>query len=64
MAEVSAKAPLTWSAPPVTVALPPAPPPCDSQVPLDQPEGRAGPPENSSPTVGRRVTSPSPVSET
>ena len=34
MAVVSAKAPLTWSAPPETVALPPAPPPCDSQVPL------------------------------
>ena len=47
--------------PPETVAPPPAPPPCDSQVELDQSEGRPGPPENSEPTVGVSVTSPLPV---
>ena len=64
MAVVLAKAPSTWSEPPERVAVPPEPPPCDSQVPLSHPAGSAGPPENSSPTVGFRVTSPSPVWET
>ena len=61
---VLAKAPLTWRLPPETAAVPPAPPPCDSQVAPDQPAGSAGPPANSAPTAGRSMTSPFAVSET
>ena len=64
VALVPAKAPFACRLPPETVALPPAPPPCDSQVALDQPLGRPNAPENSSPTAGFRVTSPSAVSAT
>ncbi len=63
VALVPAMAPSTCRAPPETVAVPPAPPPWLSQVELDQPAGSAGPPENSWPSVGFRLTSPLPVSE-
>ena len=53
--------PVDMSVPPETVAPPPV-----REVPrrARQPAGTPGPPENSSPTVGLRVTSPFAVSET
>ena len=63
VALVPAKAPSTCSAPPETVALPPAPPPWLSQVWLPQPAGSPGPAENSWPSAGFRMTSPLLISE-
>ena len=57
VALVRAQAPSTVTLPPPTDAVPPV------HEPLAQPTGRLEP-ENSAPTVGARMTSPFPVSET
>ena len=63
VASVWAIAPSTCRLPPETVALAPDPPPSLSQVELDQPAGSELP-ENSWPSAGLRITSPSSVWET